>query len=148
MSLDIERLTGGLTPADGADPRTFPAIWNGTADDLEAVEGRVTVNEGDISSLEGRVGTNESDISQLQTDVSSLDTDDVAEATNLYYTDARAESAADGRIAAASVGDLSDVTVAGITDGQLLVFDAGTGELTPATLADLIAALDLTWEDV
>jgi hypothetical protein len=32
----IERLTGGLTPGDGADPRTFPAIWNGTADDLEA----------------------------------------------------------------------------------------------------------------
>lgn len=35
-----------------------------------------------------------------------LDTDDIAEgATNLYYTDARA----DGRIAAASIGDLSDV---------------------------------------
>jgi hypothetical protein len=29
-------LSGGDTPADGADPRTFPAIWNGTADDLEA----------------------------------------------------------------------------------------------------------------
>jgi hypothetical protein len=25
-----------LTPGDGADPRTFPAIWNATADDLEA----------------------------------------------------------------------------------------------------------------
>jgi predicted RecA/RadA family phage recombinase len=34
----ITRLTGGLTPADGADPRTFPAVWNGTADDLEAGE--------------------------------------------------------------------------------------------------------------
>jgi len=32
----VTRLSGGLTPADGADPRTFPAIWNGTADDLEA----------------------------------------------------------------------------------------------------------------
>ena len=32
----ITRLSGGNTPADGADPRTFPAIWNGTADDLEA----------------------------------------------------------------------------------------------------------------
>jgi hypothetical protein len=34
----ITRLSGGLTPADGADPRTFPAVWNGTADDLEAGE--------------------------------------------------------------------------------------------------------------
>jgi hypothetical protein len=34
--MSIERLSGGLTPADGGDPRTFPAIWNGTADDLEA----------------------------------------------------------------------------------------------------------------
>jgi hypothetical protein len=34
--MSIERLSGGLTPADGADPRTFPAIWNATADDLEA----------------------------------------------------------------------------------------------------------------
>ena len=32
----ITRLSGGNTPANGADPRTFPAIWNETADDLEA----------------------------------------------------------------------------------------------------------------
>jgi hypothetical protein len=32
----ITRLSGGNTPADGADPRTFPAIWNATADDLDA----------------------------------------------------------------------------------------------------------------
>jgi hypothetical protein len=29
------RLTGGLTPANGADPRTFPAIWNSAVDELE-----------------------------------------------------------------------------------------------------------------
>jgi hypothetical protein len=34
----VTRLSGGNTPADGADPRTFPAIWNATADDLEAFE--------------------------------------------------------------------------------------------------------------
>ena len=34
--MTVTRLTGGLTPADGGDPRTFPAIWNGTADDIEA----------------------------------------------------------------------------------------------------------------
>jgi hypothetical protein len=38
LTVAITRLTGGLTPANGADPRTFPAVWNGTADDLEAGE--------------------------------------------------------------------------------------------------------------
>jgi hypothetical protein len=32
----ITRLTGGLTPGDGSDPRTFPAIFNATADEIEA----------------------------------------------------------------------------------------------------------------
>jgi hypothetical protein len=42
--MTITRLTGGLTPADGADPRTFPAIWDGFATDLEAgVYSRVPV---------------------------------------------------------------------------------------------------------
>jgi hypothetical protein len=31
----ITRLSGGLTPADAADPRTFPSIWNATADFIE-----------------------------------------------------------------------------------------------------------------
>ena len=32
----VTRLSGGLTPADGADPRTFPAIWNSAADEIDA----------------------------------------------------------------------------------------------------------------
>jgi hypothetical protein len=38
VTVAVTRLSGGLSPADGGDPRTFPAIWNGTADDLEAGE--------------------------------------------------------------------------------------------------------------
>lgn len=34
--MTITRLIGGLTPANGADPKTLPAIWNDTADQLEA----------------------------------------------------------------------------------------------------------------
>ena len=36
MAISIDRLSGGNTPADGSDPRTFPAIWNATAAILEA----------------------------------------------------------------------------------------------------------------
>jgi hypothetical protein len=32
----VTRLIGGLTPGDGADPRTFPAIFNDAADTIEA----------------------------------------------------------------------------------------------------------------
>lgn len=38
MALDITRLSGGTSPADGSDPRTFPAIWNATSDALEALD--------------------------------------------------------------------------------------------------------------
>ena len=48
----ITRLSGGLTPADGSDPRTFPSIFNVAADEIEAVEGRVSTVEGDVSDLQ------------------------------------------------------------------------------------------------
>jgi hypothetical protein len=41
----VTRLSGGLTPANGSDPRTFPAIWNATADDIEAAEAAIAVIE-------------------------------------------------------------------------------------------------------
>ena len=76
----IERLSGGLSPADGSDPRTFPAIFNGAADEIDAaaagviangtaiagLDGRVGVNEGDISALDGRVTAVEGDVTDLQ----------------------------------------------------------------------------------
>ena len=83
----ITRLTGGLTPADGSDPRTFPTIWNDAVDDIEQAE---------------------SDIDALDTRIDNLTTDDVAEGTALYYTDQRAEDAADARIAAATTDDLTE----------------------------------------
>ena len=46
MAISITRLSGGNTPADGSDPRTFPAIWNATATTLEA-----NVGEGGGGSI-------------------------------------------------------------------------------------------------
>ena len=58
----------------------------------------------------------------------TLDTGDLAEDGNLFFTNARA----DARIAAASVGDLSDVgSVSGASSGQILVFDSN-GDLQVA----------------
>ena len=43
--MTITRLTGGLTPGDGSDPRTFPEIFNAAADVIEAQGSAVTVIE-------------------------------------------------------------------------------------------------------
>ena len=58
----------------------------------------------------------------------TLDTGDLAEDGNLFFTNARA----DARIAAASIADLSDVgSVSGASSGQILVFDSN-GDLQVA----------------
>lgn len=41
----ITRLSGGTTPANGSDPRTFPTIWNAAADDIEAAEAAISAIE-------------------------------------------------------------------------------------------------------
>jgi hypothetical protein len=48
----VTRLSGGLTPANGSDPRTFPAIWNATAEDIEQAETDIAAAEIDIDNLE------------------------------------------------------------------------------------------------
>ena len=52
--------------------------------------------------------------------LSEKDTDDLSEGSNLYFTNARA----DGRIAAASIGDVSDVVLASTKEaGDMLLWD-------------------------
>jgi hypothetical protein len=63
----VTRLSGGLTPANGADPRTFPAIWNATAVDIETAESEIDVLQSDIDVLQS-----ETDV--LQAGVVSLGT--------------------------------------------------------------------------
>ena len=102
----IVRLTGGLTPPDGSDPRTFPAIWNGAVDDIEAAE-------SDITTLTNRLDT--------------IDTDDVAEGSNLYFTDARADARATAVIGQSTTDDLSEgVSNLYYTDGRVDAVIAGS----------------------
>jgi hypothetical protein len=51
----VTRLVGGLTPGDGSDPRTFPAIWNTTADVIEGVQSDLGGVQSGLSSVEGSV---------------------------------------------------------------------------------------------
>jgi hypothetical protein len=63
----VTRLSGGLTPADGSDPRTFPAIWNSTATQIEAAQSSI-VSQGTA-------------ITGLESSLSSLEIDDLADVT-------------------------------------------------------------------
>jgi hypothetical protein len=67
--------------------------------------------------------------STFDTRLATKTTTDVAEGTNLYYTDARA----DARIAAASVGNLSDVdiTTTAPNANQSLIWDAVNSKFIP-----------------
>jgi hypothetical protein len=50
MAISLTRLSGGITPANGSDPRTFPAIWNTSSTAIEAVA-------ADLDTLEGTAFT-------------------------------------------------------------------------------------------
>ena len=62
----ITRLSGGITPGDGADPRTFPAIWNDAATQIESAQ-------ADINTAEATITSQGSAISALEADVTILD---------------------------------------------------------------------------
>lgn len=53
----VTRLSGGITPANGSDPRTFPAIWNATADDIEQAEADIAAAEAAILTKATMVNT-------------------------------------------------------------------------------------------
>jgi hypothetical protein len=92
----VTRLSGGLTPADGADPRTFPAIWNATAVDIETAE-------SEIDTLQSTVTGNGTAITALQGSAVALGSAvDVIEAWDL--------------------DDLNDVTVTSPTEAQVLAY--------------------------
>jgi hypothetical protein len=55
----VTRLVGGLTPGDGSDPRTFPAIFNAAADVIDA-------NESAVASQGSAIADLESDVEDLQ----------------------------------------------------------------------------------
>ena len=61
----------------------------------------------------------------FDTAFTAKDTDDLSEgATNLYYTDVRA----DARIAAASIDDLSNVNITGVSNGEILKYVSASSE--------------------
>ena len=55
--------------------------------------------------------------------ISNHDTGDLTEGSNLYFTNARADGRADGRIAASNIGALANVTTSSLTSGDVLEYN-------------------------
>ena len=88
---------------------------------------------GKPTTIAGYGITDAFDNTDFDTRLATKDTDDVAEgSTNLYYTDARADTRATLRIGAANLSALNDVNNTSPTDGQVLTWDNANSYWKPA----------------
>tara|TARA_B100001105_G_C22398926_1_gene448225 strand:+ start:2699 stop:5314 length:2616 start_codon:yes stop_codon:yes gene_type:complete len=76
-------------------------------------------------------------VSTINSTISGLDTDDVAEGSNLYWTSARGIVVADARIALANVGDLADVNTTGAAADKFLKYNGSAWVVGDAAAAIL-----------
>ena len=132
-----DALTVGSVTTTGASPQVSAAGNLGIS--TTASNGNITItphSTGDII-LDGQKWpqADGSANQYLKTDGAgqlswdSLTTDDVAEGSNEYFTNARA----DARIGAAVIADLSNVNNTSPTDGQVLTWDNANSYWKPAT---------------
>ena len=98
-------------------------------------------------------GSNLTGITSSQ--VTGLTTDNVAEGSNLYYTDARADARATLRITAADIGNLNNVDETGVSNGKVLKYNStstnwevGDADLVADTTPQLGGNLDLNSNDI
>ena len=76
-------------------------------------------------------------VTTINSTISALDTDDVAEGSNLYWTSARGIAVADARIALANIGDLADVNTTGAAADKFLKFNGSAWVVGDAAAAVL-----------
>ena len=113
----VTRLVGGLTPADGADPRTFPAIFNDAVDDIEAVQSGLGAVESTVTSLGGTVTTQGGIITANSTAIAELESTVSSQAGTIA-----SQGSAIAAIEAWDLEDLNDVTITSVADGQVVAY--------------------------
>jgi hypothetical protein len=141
----VTRLVGGLTPADGADPRTFPAIFNSAVDDIEAVQSGLGAVESTVTALGGTVAVQALITDANSTAIAGLDSavSSQGSAITVLEGSAVALGSAVSVIEAWDLDDLNDVTIGtAVADGQLLAYStAVSGWVNVASTAGANAGI-------
>jgi hypothetical protein len=130
--VSITRLSGGITPANGSDPRTFPAIWNDTATALEGLDIEDLANVTITSATTGQIlEWNGSAWVNGQVDPAGIANNAVetAKINNLAVTTAKI---ADANVTTAKIAD-ANVTSAKLGAGTILQVQSTTKTNTFST---------------
>ena len=99
----------------------------------DAFDGAFGSLSGKPTTIAGYGITDSFSNSDFDTRLATKSTTNLAEGTNLYFTNTRADARADLRIAAASLYDLSNVyDSSSPTDGQVLAWDNGNSRWAPS----------------
>jgi hypothetical protein len=85
-------------------------------------------------------------VTTINSTISALTTDDVAEGSNLYWTDARGIAVADARIGLANIGDLANVNTTGAAADKFLKYDGSDWVIGDAA-ATILAQQDVSDSD-
>jgi hypothetical protein len=85
-------------------------------------------------------------VTTINSTISALTTDDVAEGSNLYWTDARGIAVADARIGLANIGDLANVNTTGAAVDKFLKYDGSDWVIGDAA-ATILAQQDVSDSD-
>jgi hypothetical protein len=131
----VTRLSGGLTPADGADPRTFPAIWNATATDIETAESEIDV-------LQTTVTSNGTAIVALQGSAVALGSAVVALGSAVDVVEADVDALQQDRVGVLTAGS-NGVAISFATETPLITRSASAGTVT-LTGSDYVAGVTRT----
>jgi predicted RecA/RadA family phage recombinase len=140
FSTTITNLIG--TKLATADFNTTADTWIGTKSTSDLTEG------SNLYYTESRVDARIALQSGSNLDLSNKDTDDLSEgSTNLYYTDARVNSAFDTRLSTKSTTDLTEGTNLYYTDTRVRAAISVTGDLTYDSATGVISTQGLASSD-
>ena len=131
-------VTGDVT-GDIKAPNATVVLQNGTDGTDATFRGNILSSDGLSTVLNVSTATPvfTGNVTGRVSTLDNFTTADLTEGSNLYYTNARA----DARIGAASINALSDVYTTGITDNQILLWNASAGRFEPGAVAHSVANL-------
>ena len=148
VNRDVAATLGDLTDVEIDDPQQGQVLAYDAVTG-EWVNAAVAANLGDLNDVTIASVANDDFLRYNGTSGDwenvAVNTDGISEGSgNLYFTDQRV----DDRIALAALGDLADVDVTSVSDGDVLVFDDYSGEWVPGAAGAKGAGGDqVFWEN-